>query len=313
MDMDQKIVFIQKSLLDWFCINGRDFPWRKQGIQNYQILLSEILLQRTKAETVAKYYSTFFDKYPDWQTLGEATLYELEEIIKPLGLYTQRAKRIYSIAQGIKKRLGNMPTNRQEVEDSGFVGLYIANAYELFVLKNRKPLLDVNMSRLLKRLFNQGEFKDVRLDKEIQIIADLLVNNKKCKELNWAILDFASMICKSKNPLCEQCILKSNCMYYESIQEHSTILAEEYQFKLDLAQDNKSYEHKTINVLSLFSGCGGMDLGLEGGFTVNKKSINEITNPDYIDEYLNNDLVRLKSSRFKIVFANDILKVAETA
>ena len=37
--------------------------------------------------------------------------------------------------------------------------------------------------------------------------------------------------------------------------------------------DNKK---ETLNVLSLFSGCGGMDLGFEGGFSVLQQSINEI-------------------------------------
>lgn len=36
-----------------------------------------------------------------------------------------------------------------------------------------------------------------------------------------------------------------------------------------------------LNVLSLFSGCGGMDLGFEGGFTVLKKSVNLTINPHW--------------------------------
>ena len=35
----------------------------------------------------------------------------------------------------------------------------------------------------------------------------------------------------------------------------------------------KSEENKVLNVLSLFSGCGGMDLGFEGGFDVLAKSV----------------------------------------
>lgn len=39
-----------------------------------------------------------------------------------------------------------------------------------------------------------------------------------------------------------------------------------------------------LRVLSLFSGCGGLDLGLEGGLTTLKKSVNEKIHPDWIEE-----------------------------
>ena len=62
-----------------------------------------------------------------------------------------------------------------------------------------------------------------------------------------------------------------------------------------------------IRVLSLFSGCGGMDLGLEGGFLAPKKSFgaNETV---IVDEKCINGFVRVPKSRFETVFANDILK-----
>jgi DNA (cytosine-5)-methyltransferase 1 len=74
-------------------------------------------------------------------------------------------------------------------------------------------------------------------------------------------------------------------------------------------KDNSSM----LNVLSLFSGCGGMDLGFEGGFTVHNASINEKLKPDFIEEIINDKLVKLRKTRFKTVFANDILSDARNA
>ncbi len=65
-------------------------------------------------------------------------------------------------------------------------------------------------------------------------------------------------------------------------------------------------------VLSLFSGCGGMDLGFEGGFDVFKKSINENINKDWVKR-VNGDKVTLAKTFFEIVFANDILEYAKSA
>ena len=72
-------------------------------------------------------------------------------------------------------------------------------------------------------------------------------------------------------------------------------------------------ENDTLNVLSLFSGCGGMDLGFEGGFSVLESSVNKSLTPDFIDYVEKNNFVKLKKTRFKTVFANDILPSARNA
>ena len=67
---------------------------------------------------------------------------------------------------------------------------------------------------------------------------------------------------------------------------------------------------KDLNVLSLFSGCGGMDLGFEGNFITHRKSTNTIS--DFVKSAINDNWVILKDTRFRTVFANDILKDAKT-
>ena len=70
-------------------------------------------------------------------------------------------------------------------------------------------------------------------------------------------------------------------------------------------------ETKKLNIVSLFSGCGGMDLGFEGGFSVYKTCIP--TDSDFIQAHIDGDRVLLKPTVFQTVFANDILKEAYTA
>ena len=67
-----------------------------------------------------------------------------------------------------------------------------------------------------------------------------------------------------------------------------------------------------MRVLSLFSGCGGLDLGFVGGFECFSKSINEKMHSDWIISKHDNK-VMLKPTGFEIVFANDILPQAKTA
>lgn len=77
--------------------------------------------------------------------------------------------------------------------------------------------------------------------------------------------------------------------------------------------ENKQTKSTTLNVLSLFSGCGGMDLGFEGGFSVLSSCVNEILTPQFIDKKIDENYVQLKKTRFKTVFANDILTDARNA
>lgn len=65
-------------------------------------------------------------------------------------------------------------------------------------------------------------------------------------------------------------------------------------------------------VLSLFSGCGGMDIGFEGGFTCLKRSINASLHPDWIDQDLG-EWVKVSKTGFTTVFANDIRRDAKAA
>lgn len=70
--------------------------------------------------------------------------------------------------------------------------------------------------------------------------------------------------------------------------------------------------NKKHRVLSLFSGCGGMDIGFEGGFHCLKRSINKTMHPNWITEDLG-DWVKVAETGFETVFANDIRPDAKSA
>jgi DNA (cytosine-5)-methyltransferase 1 len=304
-----EIKHFRKILLAWFETNKREFPWRKEEISNFERIFSEILLQRTKAETVSKYYDTFFAKYPDWNSLLTTTDFDLEMMLKPLGLHTQRAGRIRKIIDEYKLKGGYLPRNKNELMESSMASLYLSGAYELFILNNRAALLDVNMSRVLRRFFFPKEFKDVRNDKIVQELSQEVINVKACKELNWAILDFAALVCKAQNPKCFDCPLNSKCCYFE-LKEKNENMLEDAQMQLKYNTEIPVYPGKPFKVVSLFSGCGGMDLGFEGDFLVHRNSVNEYLTPHFIAGKPDHDFVRLQPTKFETVFANDILEEA---
>lgn len=96
---------------------------------------------------------------------------------------------------------------------------------------------------------------------------------------------------------------------YKDIEiEDKTEMVAEPQYELFFNNGvNERQEKGTLRVLSLFSGCGGMDIGLEGGFICHKHAVN---NPDWIHNRVNNDWVQLNRNIFRTVFACDILEEA---
>ena len=209
----EKIEFFQEKILEWFKENGRVFYWRKKGLTHYQYIIAEVLLQRTKAETVAKFYPSFISTYPNWKVLANSKVESVEEYLRPVGLYRQRAKRLMSLAEEMVRRKGRLPRNRHELEEIPFMGQYIANAVELVIFNQPSPLVDVNMSRVLERFFGPRKMADIRYDPYLQSLSFKVVGHKKTKEINWAILDFSAIICRPK-PLCLICVLNRKCKYF---------------------------------------------------------------------------------------------------
>jgi len=211
---ETKLHYFQNKLLDWYSEYGRDFLWRKKSATNYELIIAEVFLQRTKAETASRFLRSFLKKYSSWKQLGEAKEKELQELIRPLGLHNQRGSRLYKLAQELKVRKGRFPKERDQLEDLSMMGQYITNAFELYALKKKSPLLDANMARILERFFGKRNLADIRYDSNLQTLAYRVVDINKSKELNWAILDYASIVCKKIRPKCELCVISSQCQYY---------------------------------------------------------------------------------------------------
>lgn len=192
-----KIKLFQKNILKWYKKHGRKFPWRNKSATNYQRIISEVLLQRTRAETVAKFYPKFIKKYPSWKKLSKASVRQLEKGLKPIGLYKQRASRLHAFAREMTIRNGRFPKKREEIDKIPFVGQYIGNAIEMFVFNKPKPLIDVNMARVLENHFGKRKLADIRYDPYLQELCNCIVNHKNYKEINWAIIDLGAFSLES--------------------------------------------------------------------------------------------------------------------
>ena len=208
----------QKKLLKWYTNNKRNFPWRNKSTSTYKLVISEILLQRTRAETVAKFFPRFIRKYPSWKKLSKAKEEDLKGFLQPIGLWKRRASSLVSLSKEMEKRRGRFPKTRDEVESLPGVGQYIASSILLFCHEKPEPLLDTNMARVLEKYFGPRKLVDIRYDPYLQSLSRLVIPRKKAKEFNWAILDLAMLVCKIRNPDCNKCYLNENCRFYKNKQ-----------------------------------------------------------------------------------------------
>ena len=91
----------------------------------------------------------------------------------------------------------------------------------------------------------------------------------------------------------------------EEVHYFSDVIKE---YELPLFHSVGGAEPDQLNMLSLFSGCGGMDIGFEGDFICNARSVPE--DSGWVERKINDNWVLLKKNRFSTIFANDILEEA---
>jgi A/G-specific adenine glycosylase len=206
-----RITRTRTVLLGWFAENGRDLPWRAAGASTYEKICVEVLLQRTRAETVAGIYSSFFTRFSGWTEIAQADRAELEEHLKPIGLWKRRAVSIQGLARYAEAHCGIFPADAREHADIPGVGQYVSNAILLFQHGKARPLLDVNMARVLERVVRPRVLADIRFDPWLQEAAAWLVNGDRPELVNWAVLDYAAAVCKARSPCCDRCQIRQSC------------------------------------------------------------------------------------------------------
>jgi len=209
----RKVLQFRRELLRWFDENDRKFPWRKSSTSNYLCIIAEILLQRTRAETVAVFFPEFIREFPSWKQLTSVSVESLQRYLQPIGLWRRRAASLQALAREMARKNGRFPKDREKIESLPGIGQYIANAVLLFCHGVPQPLLDVNMARVLERAFGQRKLADIRYDPHLQQLAVKVVQCKTPAKINWAILDLAATTCLPRKPHCSNCPVAVLCQW----------------------------------------------------------------------------------------------------
>jgi A/G-specific adenine glycosylase len=201
-----------KALLAWYDRHRRDLPWRAkpgEATDPYRVWLSEIMLQQTRVETVARYYEKFLGKFPTVQRLAKAPLSDVLKIWAGLGYYA-RARNLHSCARVVaKEHGGRFPETEEGLRELPGIGGYTAAAIAAIAFGKKAAPVDGNIERVVARLFKvETPLPAAKL--ELQALAASLVP-RRAGDFAQAMMDLGSMICTPKNPSCLLCPWNDVC------------------------------------------------------------------------------------------------------
>ncbi len=187
-------------------------PWKDEK-DPYKIWLSEIILQQTKVEQGLHYYNRFVKTFPNIEKLAGAPREKIFKLWEGLGYYT-RCKNLIATAKFIvKEKQGKFPDTYDELLRLKGIGPYTAAAIASFAFNLPHAVVDGNVFRALSRFFGIETPIDSTPGKKLFTeLATALLHKKKPGIYNQAIMDFGAVICKPKNPLCGECLLKNKCV-----------------------------------------------------------------------------------------------------
>ena len=205
------------NLLNWYSENKRKLPWRiKKNIKNpYYVWISEIMLQQTNVNTVINYYKKFISNWPTIYSLSKAKLDTILFTWQGLGYYN-RATNLHKTAKIIcSKYNGKIPSTYNTLIQLPGIGEYTANAIMAIAYNKQTIGIDVNISRIISRLYNLNPNNNKEITKRVY---KLLPINKSSNFMQ-GLMDVGAQVCKKKSVNCLICPLKRYCNFYNQKKE----------------------------------------------------------------------------------------------
>lgn len=196
----------QEALLAWYRRIQRPLPWRLEP-SPWSILLSEILLQQTQMERGIVYHKNLLDRFPTIQSMAESSVDDVLHLWQGAGYYA-RARRLHALSNEVmQSHGGQLPEHYDELLALPGIGPYTAAAVASIAFNRPVACVDGNIRRVMARQTNTDE----PTPKEVQSFADQHLVCESPGDWNQAMMELGALVCKPRNPLCEQCPIAETC------------------------------------------------------------------------------------------------------
>ena len=179
----------------------------------FSILIGTILSARTKDEATTKAVKALFSKYKNPKELAKAEIKDVEEIIKSIGFYHVKSKRIIEVAKIIDKRYkGVVPDDLDTLVQLPGVGRKTANCVLVYAFEKPAIPVDIHVHRISNRL----GLVDTKNPEETEQELMKKIQKKYWIDINDTFVMYGQNICKPISPMCDVCKIKKRCKYYKT-------------------------------------------------------------------------------------------------
>ena len=179
----------------------------------FSILIGTILSARTKDETTTKTVKALFLKYKNPEDLANAKIKDVEKIIKSIGFFHVKSKRIIEVAKIIhKKYKDKVPDDLDTLVQLPGVGRKTANCVLVYAFEKPAIPVDIHVHRISNRL-GLVETKNPE-DTEQELMKK--IDKKYWIEINDTFVMYGQNICKPISPMCNVCKIKKRCKFYKT-------------------------------------------------------------------------------------------------
>jgi A/G-specific adenine glycosylase len=208
---------VRRSLLRWARHHGRAFLWRTWR-DPYRLLVTEILLKQTRAESVAAMLGFFLTSYPNPRSLARAGP-DLEDALRPLGFSAQRGTHLRELG----RRLSDSPhidvTDAPSLLALPGIGPYAAAMVSAVFGSRQMPPIDTNIARVVCRVFDlRPSHAEARKSTNVSFaVRELTMRARSPIAIYWAILDLAAAKCTARSPDCPSCPIRRDCAFASKV------------------------------------------------------------------------------------------------
>lgn len=176
--------------------------------KDYELLIAIMLSAQTTDKRVNEVTEILFNKYDTLLKLKEASLKDIEEIIKPIGTYKKKSIFLHEIATAIVDNNCIVPNDRKFLENLPGVGRKTANVFLSNIYNEPFIAVDTHVERVSKRLGLAKQNEDVyQVEKKLE---RKIPKEKRARAHHQLVL-FGRYHCKAKQPNCLNCKLKDIC------------------------------------------------------------------------------------------------------
>ena len=186
---------------------------RVQAARPFRILIATILSARTKDENTTKAADKLFKVYGTPQKLAKAKVKDVEKMIKSVGFYHVKSRRIINAANIIlSKYHGKVPANIEQLTDIPGVGRKTANCVLVYAFEEPAIPVDTHVHRISNRL----GLVDTKTPEETEMELRKNVPKKYWLPINNTFVMYGQNICKPISPMCDVCKIRNSCNYFKT-------------------------------------------------------------------------------------------------